>query len=97
MGLQRLGAGQDTYDTRADAQVTINRVVPSVTSSVVAARQELTRTNVFANLSLNLPMVRLVGEVGRASGGTIETHNTFIGRRADAASGYASLGLRVIW
>ena len=92
-----VGAGQDSYDTRADAQVTINRVVPSVTSSVVAARQEVTRTNVFANLSLNLPMVRMVAEVGRANGGTIDTYNTFIGQRADDARSYASLGLRVTW
>ncbi|HEX4933951.1 MAG TPA: hypothetical protein VFV33_12270, partial [Gemmatimonadaceae bacterium] len=85
------------YDTSADARVTINRVVPAVTSSVVSARQRLTRTNVFANLSLNLAVVRVVGEVGRASGGTIATYNAFGGHRADDARSYASLGLRLSW
>ncbi|MEP7380070.1 MAG: hypothetical protein ABI910_00205 [Gemmatimonadota bacterium] len=92
-----VGGGQDRYDTRADAQVTINRVVPAVTSSVVAARQELTRHNVFGNVALNLPALRVVAEVGRASGGTLATYNTFAGHRADDARNYASLGLRVTW
>jgi hypothetical protein len=91
------GAGQDTHDSRADARVTINRLVPAVTSSVISARQTLTRTNVFANLSLNLPSLRLVAEVGRSSGGTLSTYNTFIGHEAHAARSYASLGLRVTW
>lgn len=92
-----VGAGQDTYDTRADAQVTVTRLGTSVTSNVVAARQELTRTNLFANLSLNLAILRVVAEVGRASGGTLATYNTFVGRRADDARSYASVGLRVNW
>lgn len=92
-----LGGGQDMYDTRADAQVTINQLVPSVTSNVIAGRQELTRNNLFANLALNLPALRVVGEVGRTSGGSIATYNTFAGHRADDARSYASLGLRVNW
>lgn len=92
-----VGGGEDMYDTRADAQVTINHLVPSVTSNVIAARQELTRHNIFASLALNLPALRVVGEVGRASGGSIATYNTFAGHRADDARSYASLGLRVNW
>lgn len=92
-----VGGGRDMYDTRADAQVTINHLVPSVTSNVISARQELTRQNIFASLALNLPALRVVGEVGRASGGTIATYNTFAGHRADDARNYASLGLRVNW
>jgi hypothetical protein len=92
-----IGGGQDTYDTRADAQVTISRVVPSVTSSVVSSRQELTRTNLFANLSLNLPALRLVAEVGRVNGGQVSTYNSFADHDADDPRSYASLGLRVTW
>ncbi len=92
-----VGGGQDTYDTRADVQATINHLVPSVTSNVISARQDLTRQNIFASLALNLPALRVVGEVGRASGGTIATYNTFAGHRADDARNYASLGLRVNW
>ena len=92
-----IGGGQDRYDTRARAQVTINRVVPSVTSSEVTARQELTRNNVFANAALNLPALRLVLEVGRSSGGTATTYNSFAGHKASDPRDYASLGLRVNW
>jgi hypothetical protein len=92
-----VGGGQDSYDTRAAAQVTISRVVPAVTSAVVSSRQELTRTNLFANLSLNLPALRLVAEAGRVSGGQLATYNTFADRDADDPRTYASLGLRVTW
>ncbi len=92
-----VGGGRDRYDTSADAQVTISRVVPPVTSSVVAARQVLDRTNLFANATLNLPALRLVAEVGRVSGGHIVTYNSFSGERADDPRTYASLGLRVTW
>jgi len=92
-----VGGGRDRYETSADAQVTINRVVPAVTSSVVAARQVLDRTNFFANATLNLPALRLVAEVGRVSGGRIATYNRFSGERADDPRSYASLGLRVTW
>jgi hypothetical protein len=92
-----IGGGQDRYDSRADAQVTVSRIVPSVTSSVVTSRQELTRTNLFANLSLNLPALRLVAEVGRVNGGQVATYNTFADHDADDPRPYASLGLRVTW
>jgi len=92
-----VGGGQDTYESAADVQVTVNRVVPSVESSVFAARQELTRTNVFGSVSVNLSAVRFVAEVGRASGGRLSTYNTFIDNRADDARSYASVGLRVSW
>lgn len=92
-----VGGGRDTYDTRADAQVTINRVVPSVTSNVVAGRQDLTRNNVFGNIALNLPALRVVAEIGRVTGGSVATYNTFNGHEADDARTYASIGLRVNW
>jgi len=92
-----VGAGLDRYETSADARVTINRVVPAVTSSVVQARQVLNRNNIFASASLNLPALRLVAEAGRVSGGRVSTYNTFSGARADDARTYASLGLRVTW
>lgn len=92
-----IGGGQDRYDTQASAQVTVNHLGPSVTSGVIAARQELTRTNFFGNLSLNFPVLRVVAEVGRASGGTVATYNTFSGHDPSAPRGYASFGLRFTW
>lgn len=93
-----VGGGQDRADTKADAQATIDHFGPSVTSGVVAVRQELTRTNLFANVSLDLAQVRVVAEAGRSSGGgAIATYNTFSGHDAAAARSYASLGLRLTW
>lgn len=91
------GAGQDRYDSRASAGAVVNTSllrasVPNITS----VRQELTRSNVFGGLSLNLPFVRLAGEVGRTSGGAIgATFNTFGDRAADDAYTYGSVGVRV--
>ena len=92
-----LGAGQDRYDTSADVQVSVDRAGQRVTSSVVKAAQIMTRRNIFANLSLNLSVLRLVGEVGRETGGKVATYNAFIGNDANGSLDYASLGLRVNW
>lgn len=92
-----VGGGQDRYDTRASAQVTINHFGPSVTSGVISSRQELTRTNVFGNVSLNFLMLHVVAEVGRSSGGTVATYNTFSGHDPAAPRSYVSLGLRANW
>ena len=92
-----LGAGQDRYETSADVQVSVDRAGQRMTSSVVQAEQIMTRRNVFANLSLNLSVLRLVGEVGRVTGGKVSTYNAFGGHDANGAIDYASFGLRVNW
>lgn len=92
-----LGAGQDRYETSADVQVSVDRAGQRMTSSVVKAEQIMTRRNVFANLSLNLSVLRLVGEVGRVTGGKVSTYNAFGGHDANGALDYASFGLRVNW
>ena len=92
-----IGAGQDRYETEATTQVTVTRFGQSVTSAPIVARQELTRTSYFANLALNLSLLRIVGEIGRSSGGNLPTFNTFAGTRADDARTYGSLGLRISW
>jgi hypothetical protein len=61
-------------------------------------RQNVTRTNYFADVSLTLPVVVLTGEIGRASGGaTARSFNTFDGRsdRAGDAITYYAVGLRL--
>jgi hypothetical protein len=90
------GAGQDVYETGALADVRVVRSGVTYTANI-GASQKLTRDNAFGSLSLNLPMVSLVGEVGRVSGGKLTTYNLFAGARADDAIDYASVGLRVRW
>lgn len=91
------GAGQDKYESSvAQIRGSVNAGAPvgRASGSLSNQVQNLTRTNYFANLSLNLPLFKLVGEVGQASGGTVNTFNTFAGNAADASRTYFSAGLR---
>ena len=96
-----VGAGQDRYESGARAGVILNRSIPGFgvrieDRNVATVRQELTRSNVFGGLSLNFPFVRVAGEIGRTSGGSIgATFNTFGDRAPDDAYTYGSLGVRV--
>jgi hypothetical protein len=99
------GIGQDKYDQSAKISATFSgncssgaiTVSCSGTTSVPDAAQELTRTNMFVDLSLNLPLFKLVVEAGQATGGTVNTFNSFAGGRADRSQIYGSAGLRLSW
>jgi hypothetical protein len=90
-----LGAGKDMYDSRATGAVQVNQGALSVNGGPYNLSQKVTRTNMFADFSLNFPFVKLAAEVGRVSGGTIDTYNTFSGKRADDPLTYASVGIRI--
>ena len=90
-----LGAGQDIYDNRATASVRVNDAGGLVDGGPYELSQKMTRANMFADFSLNFPFVKLAAEVGRVSGGKIDTYNTFSGKRADDALTYASIGIRI--
>jgi len=86
------GVGQDRYQASATLTYDVDGAQPLQPLSLDV---KPTRTNMFADLSVNfIPLLKLVGEVGRVSGGTIPTYNTF-GRSADAARWYGSLGARL--
>jgi len=72
----------------------VNQNGLSGSAAVPGTTQSLTRTNVFGDLSLNLLFFKLTGEIGRSSGGTVNTYNSFSGGRADRSIVYASAGLR---
>jgi len=89
------GVGQDHYRSDAAVIASVNRPGLAATTGPIEVRQRMTRTNYFADLSLNLPLMRVVGEIGRVSGGSVApTFNTFSGREPDDALTYGSLGLR---
>lgn len=95
-----LGAGQDTYKESAGILGSVTSNSPLLPGSVQASEslsQNLTRNNIFADLSLNLPLFKLVGEVGDVSGGSVNTYNSFSGGRADRSIVYGSAGLRLSW
>ena len=54
----------------------------------------MSRMNYFADLSMNLLLLKIVGEVGMVSGGKMPTYSTFE-TAADASRMYGSVGLRL--
>lgn len=94
-----VGGGQETYNSSADVRASIDARPPLTNSRSSAGpvhlTQDLTRTNVFADLSLNIPLFKVVGEIGQVSGGTVGTFNQFSGNAADASRVYGSVGVRL--
>lgn len=90
------GFGQDKYESSTDirAYVAPGALNPEANAGPVSLAQNLTRTNVFANLSMNLLLLKLTGEIGQVSGGTINTFNTFSGKQAADSRIYGSVGAR---
>jgi hypothetical protein len=92
------GFGQDKYDASTDigAHVAARTVPPSPAANAgpVSISQNLTRTNVFADVTMNLLLFKLTGEIGQVSGGTINTFNTFSGKQAADSRIYGSVGAR---
>ena len=85
------GYGMDKYESGANISATVS----GLGSTSIASTQSLDRTNMFADVSLNLPLFKLVGEIGQNSGGTVQTYNGFSGGRADQSYQYFSAGLRL--
>jgi hypothetical protein len=92
------GFGQDKYDASTDigAHVAARTVppTPAANAGPVPISQNLTRTNVFADVTMNLLLFKLTGEIGQVSGGTINTFNTFSGKQAADSRIYGSVGAR---
>lgn len=88
------GYGQDSYTSSASANATIS----GQTSSTISVAQDMTRSNMFADLSLNFPIFKLIGEVGQVSGGTAPTTvNTFPAKGIVDSRLYGSVGFRLSW
>lgn len=83
------GVGQDKY--KASTQISATSGVATVNTPSLSS--EATRTNYFADLSMNLFVLKLVGSVGMVSGGDIATFNTY-DNPADKSRVYGSVGVR---
>jgi hypothetical protein len=92
------GFGQDKYESSTDIRAHVAArtapVTPAANAGPVALSQSMTRSNVFADLSINLLILKLTGEIGQVSGGTINTFNTFSGKQAADSRIYGSVGAR---
>jgi hypothetical protein len=91
------GVGQDKYDQSANISAHVSQSGFTGDASVPGTSQTMTRTNAFLDGSLNLSIFKLVAEVGQASGGTVNTYNSFAGGRADRSQVYGSAGIRLSW
>jgi hypothetical protein len=90
------GVGGDSYDTKASVHAGLHHTLPipvTGTSDVSFARK-MSRTNYFADLGMNILLLKIVGEVGMVSGGSMPTYNVFK-TAADASHVYGSVGLRL--
>lgn len=92
------GIGQDKYESSTEIGAHLAaRAVPPISAfntAPVSLSQSITRTNMFADLSINLLILKLTGEIGQVSGGTINTYNTFSGKQAADSRVYGSVGAR---
>jgi hypothetical protein len=101
------GIGQDKYDQSAQiggsatATGTFAGVPFSQTSQLPTQTfsQSMRRTNMFLDLSLNLPIFKLVLEGGAVTGGSSDasTYNTFSSGSAGDSRAYGSVGVRFAW
>ncbi|MDQ2665977.1 MAG: hypothetical protein M3Z05_08205 [Gemmatimonadota bacterium] len=91
------GVGQDTYSQNADVSAVItsnNPLVGTASATLPSAYPDMKRTNYFVDASLNLPLFKIVGELGQVTGGTSNTYNSIGTKRADRGMTYGSVGLR---
>jgi hypothetical protein len=99
------GYGQDKYEQGTNVSGTVTGLtVPGVGTignapfGPIVLQQDVTRSNMFADLSVNLLVFKLVGEIGQVSGGDfIASTNTFSSGKIDDSRVYGSLGLRFGW
>ena len=92
------GVGQDKYDQSAVIQATTTQSGISATSDEITLSQDLTRTNYFVDVSLNLPFIKVVGEIGQVTGGSLPAgvpYNTFSSGGVTQSRTYGSVGLRI--
>ena len=88
------GYGQDKYESSATASATIS----GQTSPTVQVAQTMTRSNMFADLSFNFPILKIIAEIGQVSGGTApSTVNTLPSKGIVDSRLYGSAGIRLRW
>ncbi|HJQ19164.1 MAG TPA: hypothetical protein VJ867_02375 [Gemmatimonadaceae bacterium] len=88
------GVGQDKYNASTSISATVTPTVGGpVTVNSPSLKSNVTRTNYFADLSMNLLVLKLVGTVGMVSGGDIPTYNSY-DNAPDKSRLYGSVGVR---
>ena len=91
------GYGRDTYDSNATITVTVapRAATQGGTGGPILLSQNLSRNNMFATAWIDGRVLRIVGEFGRVSGGSITTYNQFTGVQPADARNYGSIGISI--
>ena len=89
------GIGQDKYEQSAVVRGSVTQGGVGVTATAPGTNESLTRVNFFGDFAYNLPLLKIVAEIGHATGGTVQTYNSFSGGRADQSYTYGSFGIRL--
>ncbi len=94
------GIGQDHYSTSATgtafvaAHTVAGLGTPAESVGPIALSQKLTRTTYFIDGTLNFPIIKIIGEIGRTNAVNVPTYNSFAGSSAGAAQTFGALGVR---
>ena len=86
------GVGQDKYD--ATTTIALTPPAPATMAPFVLDNAAITRTNYFADLSMNLLILKIVAGGGMVSGGDITTYNSF-DVKPDKSRMYGTVGVRL--
>lgn len=86
------GFGRDYYDATAKATFNVDGETQQTPVSLAVSPS---RTSIFGDVSINvIPFVKLVGELGRVSGGSVHTFNSF-DDDVNQSRWYGSIGARL--
>ncbi len=88
------GVGRDNYHTTSSVTYVVHDgAFTNRPTAPIPLEEDPWRTNAFLDVTLNLPVFKILGEVGRVSGGNLQTFNTF-DPGPNAARYYGTLGFR---
>jgi len=94
------GVGQDRYSSSATgsgyvaARGVAGVGTPGESLGPISMKQKLTRTTYFLDATLNFPIIKLIGEIGRTNSVDVPTYNSFAGAAPGSAQTYGALGVR---
>jgi hypothetical protein len=93
------GVGQDSYDEQATFAGSATSTSGSANFGPFTVANSMKRTTYFGNASINLLLLKIVGEIGQVSGGEVTPtpFNTFSTGKPDDTRLYGSVGLRFSW
>ncbi|MDQ2890964.1 MAG: hypothetical protein M3R65_10520 [Gemmatimonadota bacterium] len=95
------GIGEDRYSSSASSSANVAARgpvgvgTPAQSVGPIAMSQKMSRTTYFLDATLDLSVIKVIGEIGRTNAVNIPTFNSFAGSSAGAALTFGALGIRL--